>query len=50
VRLKGAESEVNLAAVETLGTQADRVMLSRIERASERIRQAGAQRIFQPTN
>ncbi|MGD8226470.1 MAG: NF038143 family protein [Desulfobacteraceae bacterium] len=50
VRLKGAESEVNLAAVETLGTQADREMLSRIERASERIRQAGAQRIFQPTN
>jgi hypothetical protein len=50
VRLKGAESEVNLAAVETLGSQADREMLSRIEKASDRIRLAGAQRIFKPTN
>jgi hypothetical protein len=49
-QLKGAENAVNSAAVETLGSQADTETLSRIENASERIRRAGAQEIFETTN
>lgn len=46
-RLKGAEREVNLAAVATLGNQADTETLSRIEKSSHSIRTAMAKRVFQ---
>lgn len=46
-RLKGAEKEVNLAAVETLGNEADTETLSRIEKSSHNIRMAMAKRVFQ---
>jgi hypothetical protein len=49
-QLRAVENEVNRAAVETLGSQADMETLSRIEKASDRIRQARAQSIFEPTN
>lgn len=45
--LSGAEKEVNFAAVQTLGSQADTEILSRIEKASDRIRTAAAQRTFE---
>jgi hypothetical protein len=45
--LKGAEGEVNRAAVKTLGSQADTQTLSRIEAASHNIRMETAQKIFQ---
>ena len=44
--LSAAERDVNRAAVETLGKRADTEMLSRIERASHRIRMKAAERIF----
>jgi len=46
-QLSTAEKDVNMAAVETLGSQADTEMLSRIEQASHRIRMAAADRIFE---
>ncbi len=45
--LKGAEGEVNRAAVKTLGSQADTETLSRIEAASHHMRLETAQKIFQ---
>jgi len=45
--LKGAEGEVNRAAVETLGSQADTETLSRIEASSHSMRLGTAQKIFQ---
>ena len=45
--LKGAEGEVNRAAVKTLGSQADTETLSRIETASHSMRLESAQKIFQ---
>ena len=44
--LSVAEGDVNRAAVETLGQQADTEMLTRIERASHGIRIKAAERIF----
>lgn len=45
-RLEAAEKAVNLAALETLGTRADRQMLSDIEKFSREAREAVAQEIF----
>lgn len=45
--LKMAEGEVNRAAVETLGSQADTETLSKIEAASHHMRLETAQKIFQ---
>jgi hypothetical protein len=45
--IKGAEGEVNRAAVTTLGSQADTETLSRIEAASHNMRLETAQKIFQ---
>jgi hypothetical protein len=45
--LKGAEGEVNRAAVKTLGSQADTETLSRIETASHNMRLETGQKIFQ---
>jgi biotin synthase-like enzyme len=45
--LKGAEEEVNRAALKTLGSQADTETLSRIEAASYQMRLETARKIFQ---
>lgn len=45
-RLGAAEKDVNLAALETLGTRADRQMLSDIEKSSHEAREAVAQEVF----
>ncbi|MBW2029294.1 MAG: NF038143 family protein [Deltaproteobacteria bacterium] len=45
-KLRAAEKAVNFAAIETLGTRADRKMLSDIERFSHQAREAVAREIF----
>jgi hypothetical protein len=45
-QLKGAEKEVNLAARQTLGTQTAPEIVSMMEEATDRIRMAGAEKIF----
>jgi hypothetical protein len=48
--LERAEKEVSLAASETLGTQADLEKVSTIEKTRERVRMAGAEKIFGTTD
>ena len=47
-QLKGAEKAVSLAAEQTLGTQANAEIVSRMEEATYRIRTAEAEKIFRP--
>lgn len=45
-QLKGAEKAVSLAAEQTLGTQANPEIVSRMEEATDRVRVAEAEKIF----
>lgn len=45
-QLKGAEKAVSLAAEQTLGTQANAEIVSRMEEATDRVRVAEAEKIF----
>lgn len=49
-QLKALEKEVNLAAMQTLGSRADPEMVARMEETTDRVRMVVAQKIFKTTH
>lgn len=49
-QLKALEKEVNLAAMQTLGSRADPELVAGMEETTDRVRMAAAQKIFKTTN
>ena len=48
-QLKASEKEVNLAAMQTLGSRADPELVTRMEETTDRVRTAAARKIFKTT-